>query len=85
MPAASDPAAAGGTSAKGAHVSNDPPLFNTSARKLDEPQIQRRPTHALTRMREHLAIERALREDKINDSLRDAWVRAIVEFRQSRV
>lgn len=84
MPAAGDPAATLGASAKGPHVSNDPPLFNTTVRKLDEPQVPRRPAAALARMRAHWQVERMMREDKINDNLRAVWVQAVTEFKESR-
>lgn len=65
-------------------MSNDPPLFNTTARRLDEPQRKPRPSAALVRMRDHAHVERMLREERIADNLRAAWIRAFAEFKESR-
>lgn len=44
-----------------------------------------RPTTALSRMRDHAVIERADREDALVLRLHTLWVRAITEFKESRV
>lgn len=84
MPSARRGAAARGAREKGPDVSNDPPLFNTSIRKLDEPIASRRAATIIGRMQRHAQQERAWREDRIVENLQAAWRRAIREFREAR-
>lgn len=65
-------------------MSNDPALFNGSIANMDAPIAPRRAATAIARMRAHHTAERGMREDRIQQTLNDAWLRVIADFKAER-